>query len=54
MTFFEDTGVFFPMEQSKPRAKLGEGGKQKEGRRWIKEEKTRTMQLEYRRGLITE
>lgn len=52
---FEDTGVFFPMEQSKPRAQLGEGGKQREGRRWIKEGKTRTVQwLEYRRGLITE
>lgn len=47
--------MFFLMEQSKPRGKLGEGVKQREGRRWIKEEKTRTLQwLEYRRGLITE
>lgn len=45
----EDTGVLFPVEQSKPRKK------QREGRRWIKEEKSRTvLWLEYRRGLIIE
>lgn len=45
----EDTGVFFTVEQSKPRKK------QREGRRWIKEEKSRTvLWLEYGRGLIIE
>lgn len=45
----EDTGVFFSVEQSKPRKK------QRAERRWIKEEKARTvLWLEYRRGPIIE